>query len=352
MPGIADIIEEALGNTGGDDSGSATGSTTGSTTSSSTSTSAGPSEAEMRARLALIASYEEILRRWGIKANKNLMNLIERGVRSRWSSTQFVNMLRQTPEYRQQFRGITWRTGMTEGQYLSTYAQYKERAQDIGERLSRKEFAILLKKGKTFEEFSDQIDAAEMIDQYGPLWDQFRQALELRGINVPGKKLSKKELAKFIMGLGDKKWEQVWQEAYLTTQLEQVAGVQVVAPRAGEVSTPDSYELTRTMLLGIIKEAEALNPGFQVEKLTGEQVAALGEGLKGHSIEYMRRYGLTTSDYFRGAFGGRGATEIREKSKRILATQEAFVEGPRAVAQFGQQVQQGEQVEEELPQSL
>src|SRR3990167_7661525 len=120
---------------------------TGSTSSSSTSsTSSGPSDAErMReARERLRAGYREVLRRWGFVPNKNLLNLIERGLRSMWTSTQFIDMLRQTPEYRQQFRGIKWRQGMTEGQYLSTYSQYKARAQDIGEKIQKKDFARLL----------------------------------------------------------------------------------------------------------------------------------------------------------------------------------------------------------------
>src|SRR3990167_9186742 len=181
--------------------------TTGSTTSSSTtssSTSSGPSDADRMALARLRASYREILRRWGFRPNKNLLNLMERGLRSQWSTTQFTDMLRQTPEYHQQFRGIRWRQGMTEGQYLSTYSQYKARAQDIGEKLSKKEFARALRQGKSFDEFSATIEAINSIEAYAPFWTQFQQVLELRGVAVPGQKLTKAELVKFAMGLGSK----------------------------------------------------------------------------------------------------------------------------------------------------
>jgi len=324
---------------------------TSTTTSTSPAQSTGPSLAEQRAMERLRVAYQEILRRWGLKASKNLLNLMERGIRGQWSTTQFIDMLRHTPEYRKQFRGIRWRTGMTEGQYLSTYAQYKARAQDIGERFSRKMFAKTLKNGLTFEEFSDRVDAVQTIDQYAPMWAGFQQALELRGIALPGGKLTKKELQKFVMGLGPKKWEQVWQEAFLTTQLERVAGIEVTAPRAGEVATPDSYGLTRKDMLQVIKQVEALNPGFEFEKLSGQDFAELGKRVRQYDIQYLQRYGLTTKDLLEMEFGGPRAAQIAERAERILAEQEAFLE-PRAVSQAPTQRLQGAEFEEELPQSL
>jgi hypothetical protein len=299
----------------------------------------------------LRSSYEEILRRWGLKADKNLLNLIEKGVRGQWSSTQFVSYLRQTPEYRQHFRGLQWRTGMSEAQYNSTFAQYKARAQDIGERLSRKEFALALKQGLTFDEYSDRVDAVSRLTTYAPFWTQFQQVLELRGTNVPGEKLTKKEMVKFVMGLGPKKWENLLQETILTAQLERVAGIQVVARQAGETPTPDSYEVTREDILGILKRVEALNPGMELEELGGQDFAELGSFVRQHSISYMQRYGLTTADLITARLGGPRAAEINERAERVRATQEAFLE-PRAVSQVPVQRAQQAEAEEELPQSL
>ena len=298
----------------------------------------------------LRTTYEEVLRRWGMKADKNLLNLIERGVRGQWSTTQFMNFLRQTPQYRQHFRGIQWRVGMTEGQYNSTFAQYRDRAADIGERLSRKEFALALRKGKSYEEFSDTINAIQSLSTYAPFWTQFQQELELRGVDVPGKKLTKGEMVKFIMGLGPKKWETLFQEVYITTQLEKVAGIQVVARRAGEVAAPDSYDITRGDITKIIRQVEALNPGRELEELGGVDFAEIGSFVKQHSIAYLQRYGLGVADLISSKLGGVGAADTAEKSRRILATQEAFNE-PRAVA-TGALTAAEDRPQDELPQSL
>src|SRR3990167_6975052 len=203
MAGPGGIIDDTLGG-GNDTTGSTTSTTSPSTTSAAPS---GPSDAERMMMARLRASFRETLRRWGMPASGNLMNLIEKATRGQWSTTQFVDMLRQTPEYHKQFRGIKWRQGMTESQYLATYSQYKARAQDIGEFLSKKEFAKALKNGKTFQEFDATINAIQSFENYQPFWTQFQQVLELRGVTVPGQKLTKGEMVKFIMGLGPKKWE-------------------------------------------------------------------------------------------------------------------------------------------------
>src|SRR3990167_6950253 len=322
--------------------------TTGTTTTSSSAPS-GPSDAERMAMARLRTTYEEVLRRWGMKPDKNLLNLIERGGRGQWSTTQFMSFLRQTPQYRQHFRGIQWRVGMTEGQYNSTFAQYRDRAADIGERLSRKEFALALRKGKSYEEFNDTINAIQSLSTYAPFWTQMQQTLELRGVDVPGQKLTKNEMVKFIMGLGPKKWETLFQEVYITTQLEKVAGIQVVARRAGEVAAPDSYDITRNDILKIIKNVEATSPGMELEKLSGADFAEIGSFVKQHSISYMQRYGLSTADLITSRLGGPGAAAIAERSRRVLATQEAFNE-PRAVA-TGALTASQDQPDEELPQS-
>ena len=322
-----------------------------STTNPSTGPSAAERLAERRAMERLRASYLEVLRRWGIKETKNLLNLVERAVRGQWSSSQFLGYVRQTPEYRQQFRGIRWRQGMSEAQYNAMYAQYAARALDIGEKLSRKQFAKMLKGGVEFDEYSDRVDALVAIEEYAPLWAQFQQTLELRGVRVPGKELEKKELQKFIMGLGSAKWEQIWEEVAVTTNLEKVAGVEVTAPRAGERATPDSYGVMRTDMLRLIKQLEALTPGFEVEKLTSQDWAAIGKRLRQYDISYLQRYDLTTKDILEMELGGPNAAKIAERAERLLKTQEAFDE-PRAIPQASMQVGQRTAQQEELPQSL
>lgn len=340
------------GGNGGDGGGSSNGSGGGSSSSISSSSGgggAGPSQEQLQ---RLIISYRDILRRWGIRPDKNLLNLIERAARSMWTTTQFVDRLRHTPEYRQQFRGIQWRTGMTEGQYNQTFAQYKARAQDIGEMITRREFSKLLRRGVTFDEFSDRVDALNAIEEYAPLWKQFKFELEQSGVRVPGGDLTKKELTKFLMGLGSPKWEQVWERVYLTTQLEKVAGIGVVEQGKGESATPDAYEITRGDMLKLIKQVEALSPGFEVESLTGKNFAEIGTRLRAMKPQYLQRFGLTTNDILTMELGGPNAAKIADRAQRLLATQEAFFE-PRATPQAAQQVGRPTvPQEEDLPQSI
>ena len=330
---------------------------TSTTGSSSSSSSSGPSQAQIRAEKRamerLRAGFLESLRRWGwAMPSKNLLNLVEKAVRGLWSTTQFLQQVRHTPDYHKKFAGIRVKDGMTEGTYLQTFAQYQEKARDIGENITKKDFAMMLKSGLTFEEFSDRIDAMSSMLEYAPFWAQMQQVLEIRGTNVPGQKLTKEELLKFAMGLGPAKWEGIFQEVYATTQLEQVAGVNVVAGQAGETAAVDGYGLTRQALVKIINDAEALNPGFEVEKLTGQDYADIGSGLRELDLQYMQRYGLTTADYIRMRFGGPRSAETAELTERVVATQEAFYE-PRAQKRLPQGLEQGQGVsQEQLPQSL
>lgn len=347
------------GTSGGSSSGSSGGSSGGGSSSGSSGGTSAPQTqaqvlAERRAQRAieeLRRSYLEVLRRWGLRPNKNLLNLVEKGIRGAWSSTTFIAMLRQTPEYRKQFRGIQWRTGMTEGQYLSTFAQYKARAQDIGEHLTRQEFGKMLKRGVEFDEFSDRVDALAAIDEFSPLWQQMKFELEQSGVSFKGGTPNKKELSKVLMRIGSELFEKLYERAFVTTNLERVAGIDVVERGKGETAVPDTYGISRKDMLKIIGSVEALSPGFEVESLTGQDWAQIGSELREFDFEYMRRYGLTTKEYLNAKLGGPGAAKGIQKAKHVQETQEAFFD-PRAIPQESQQVGQVGKQREELPQSL
>jgi len=291
--------------------------------------------------------FRETLRRWGLRASKNLLNLIERAVRGRWSTSQFLDHLRQTPEYRERFVGLQWKTGMTEGQYLAEYAQFKARAQDVGMQLSRQDFAKVLKRGVSFEEFSARVDALGAIEQYGPMWKQFEFELQQVGELGENERLTKKGIADLIMGVGSKKWETIWQRAYITTALEKVAGIDVVEKAKGEAASPDGYELSRNNLLSIIKSVEALSPGFDIESLKGMDFAEIGKNIRSFDLRYLRRYGLEVKDILSMQLGGPNAAKLAARAERVKATQEAFFE-PRAQEDF---LAAAAQQAEELPQS-
>jgi hypothetical protein len=292
------------------------------------------------------SAFRELLRRWGIPRSKNLLNLIEKATLQGWSSGMFLERVRHTPDYVKKYPGIQWKDGMTEGTYLNTYNQYRNVAQSAGVKFSREDFAKALKRGVEPQEFADRVEAIKSIDRWAPMWQYFSETLAARGLAGP-KGLSKKDLADFVMKLGDKRWEKVYDETFLTAGLERVAGVQVGTDFAPGQETP--YSISRGDLLNVVKQVEALSMGsFDPAKL---DFAKMGVELRKYKPEYLSRYDITTKDIIEMELGGPRAASIAERGQRVLATQEAF-NAPRATPQSSQNVgQRGDSVREQLPQS-
>jgi hypothetical protein len=254
--------------------------------------------------------------------------------------------VRHTPDYVKKYPGIQWRDGMTEGAYLSEFNQFKNLAQTAGVKFGREAFAKALKRGITPQEFEDRTLAIKSIDRWGPMWQYFSETLAARGLAGP-KGVSKKELADFVMKLGDKRWEKVYDETFLTAGLERVAGIQVGQEGAPGHDTP--YSISRGDLLAIVNQVESLSMGaFDPAKL---DFTKMGVELRKYKPEYLQRYDISVKDIVEMELGGPRAAAIAEKGQRVLATQEAFT-APRATPQSSTQVgQRGEQKREELPQS-
>jgi len=290
-----------------------------------------------------IAAYQEVLRRWGIPVTKNLTNLIVKAVNENWGTTLFVSRLRHTPEYREMFPGLVYSTGMTEASYNAQYQSFRTLAKSLGENLTRAMFGKMLRRGVTPELYRDRVAALQSVEKWSPLWVGFSEALAARGIEGPK---NKQDLVRFAMRLGPKVWEKVWQEAAVTTALERVAGIDVGDPVKGW--GPSDYQITRGDMLTIIKNVEALNPGLEVEGISGQQWADIGSKLRSLGVSYLRQYGVTTKDYLEMALGGPKAAAIAEKVDRIAKTQQAATE-PRAIQRTNLEQQQQQQA---YPQAL
>jgi hypothetical protein len=292
------------------------------------------------------AAFREMLRRWGLPPSKNLLNLIERATQQGWNSSLFIDRLRHTKDYVQKYPGIQWKQGMTEGTYTSEFNQYKNIAAQAGVQFGRLDFAKALKRGVTPDLFQERVAAIKSIDRWGPMWQTFSDVLAARGLGPP-KGLSKQNLADFVMHLGPKKWEKVYDETFLTAGLERVAGIQVGKDPIPGQDTP--YGITRGDMLDIIKQVESLSMGsFDPAKL---DFAKIGADLRKFKPEYLARYGLTPRDIVEVELGGPRAADIAVKAQRIISTQEAATQ-PTATPQSSQQVgQRSEQKNLELPQS-
>lgn len=297
----------------------------------------------------MMAAYREVLRRWGIPATKNLINLMTKAINQMWGTTLFIDHLRHTPEYRAKFPGIKYSAGMTEAQYNAQYASFRSQARSIGVTLDRKTFAKMVKRGVSPQEYQDRIAAINSINSWGPLMGYFRESLAANGYVNKATDVTKGNLVKFAMRLGDPKWEQLWEQTIIQAQVERIAGITVGdAPKGwGEGG---QYHIDRNDLFSIVKQVEALTPGFEVENITGQQWRDIGARVRKFDPKFLRAYGLEEKDLIEMELGGPRAAEIAERADRILATQEA-VQDPRALPQQAQAVGSTTAARNEQPQS-
>ena len=325
--------------------------------------SSGPSAAQLAAQAAALrlqkneaeAAFREVLRRWGIPASKNVMNLIQKAIKLGWGSTLFVDHLRHTPEYHDKFPGLHYGEGMTEATYNAQYTAYRQQAKLIGENLTRKTFARALKNGVTPEEFSARAKAIDSINKWDPMMQGFKEVLAANGYVDKAANVTKESLMKMAMGLGPQKWEALWQETVVGMNIERVAGITVGTPPKGwgDPNDPNSrgggsmqsnvdhdfMHITRAEMLTLINQVESITPGFEVEDISGQQWRDIGVRMRQFKGQYLAKYGISAKDLLEMELGGPRAAVLADKSQRILKEQEAFGD-PRATPMEAQQVGQ------------
>lgn len=315
--------------------------------------SGGPSALQQRiAEETAFASFREVLRRWGIPASKNMLNLIQKAVKQGWGSTLFIDHLRHTPDYHEKFPGIRYGVGMTEASYNAMYKQYRDQAKSIGEQLSRKTFARAIKNGVTPEEFAARTKAVDSILKWSPMMEGFKETLAANGFTDKAENITQRDLMKFAMGLGPKKWEALWQETVVSTNLERVAGMTVGSPPKGwgknapnkfgggsgiESVDHDWMHISRNDLLTVINQVESLSPGFEVEDISGQEWRDMGVRMRKYKGNFLAKYGVNAKDMLEMELGGPRAAAIATKGEAILAEQEAYAQ-PRATPMEAQQV--------------
>jgi hypothetical protein len=290
------------------------------------------------------------------------MNLIQKAVKQGWNSTLFIDHLRHTPDYHTKFPGMRYGSGMTEASYNAQYVAYKQQAKLIGENLSRNTFARALKNGVTPEEFAGRAKAIDSILKWSPMMEGFKEVLAANGMVDKAANVTQASLMKMAMGLGPKKWEELWQETVVGVNLERVAGITVGEPPKGWGTSPgggspqsnvdhDFMRMTRQDMLTIINQVESLTPGFEVENVSGQQWRDIGMRMRQFKGQYLAKYGISAKDLLEMELGGPRAAVIADKSQRILKEQEAFND-PRAVPMEAQQVGAPGKGTDDLPQSI
>lgn len=327
-----------------------------STPSSSNGGGTGLSKEQQRAkRLAEEAAYDafrEVLRRWGIPVSKNMDNLIQKAVKQGWNTTLFVDRLRHTPDYHEKFVGIRYNEGMTEATYNAEYKSYRDQAKLVGENLSRKTFARALKNGVKGQEFQARVQAVDSMTTWSPMLEQFKQTLADNGLVDKAAHVTQGNLMKMVMGLGPKKWEDLWQQTVVEVNLERIAGVTVGTPPKGwGTNDPNKFgggspqasvdqdwmHVSKQDMLTIINQVESTSPGTEVESITGQQWRDIGARMRQFKGQFLAKYGITAKDLLEMELGGPRAAVIADKSQKILAEQDAYNQ-PRATPMEAQQV--------------
>lgn len=295
-------------------------------------------EAEFRFELSKTQTYQDdssigykaALQNYGIDMTGNLKSLVSEAVSSGYTESEFLYFLRQTPEYRQRFKGIYDKQGdmrMSESEYINYEFNLQNLGKQYGYKVTSQDIGQSLRKGIMPEQFEDRLSALQRIRDYEPAMKAFQQTLRARGLMPPNSRdWTKQEQYDFVTGQSNPEFYKAWEEASAATAAA-TAGIDVVYKGKAEGYT----DIKRGAILKVIKSM----PGYQTEEQLAEGFDKLGEDLLTVlPLSEARTYGLTKRDLIAATFGGKNAAKARQKVKRVVQTHEAFQED-RANAGFG-----------------
>lgn len=269
-----------------------------------------------------VASAQTTAAGWGIPWSDNLMELARLGFEKSWSVDRFLNELRKTPDYRQAFPGIYNADGtmkMSEAKYLANVNQYQSYASQAGVNLSEQQIGWMIRNDVLPSEYADRAPALGQLQRNPQLYQAFAKELVRNGVARPGE-ITKKELAKFIMGQGNRQWTELWNDTVTRNS----------AINAGVTFSKNSDKYL------------AANPNL-IERISNKGLTEgqLEEGWQSYARFMLDTYdlakyqgvGLTRKDVATAAFGGKHSADIRRKIERVMGTDEAFWSANTANAQ-------------------
>jgi len=299
------------------------GGNNGGTTSTTTSSSSGGNSS---AKQNYIASLKALLSTLGLVMTGNLQQLINQAAGKGYSQATFMYYLRQTPEYRQEFRGIFDEDGtlkMSEQQYIATKRQFEDIASMYGLRFSDRLSGLLFEGDVSANEYRMKAAAIRTMRDNRVYLEQFNKVLLQRGI--VDHRLTAQELQKFVIGEADPEWYRVWRET-------QARGAAVMAGL--NFAKPGTHPKNQDLRLpkGALKVLMAAG-------LTGtalnQAVDSIAENfLKTLPLSQVYSEGLNKKDIVTAIVGGKHSAAIQSKIERLLTTHAAFEEEERANPQM------------------
>ena len=267
------------------------------------------------------ASYRELLTAWGIDPGP-LFDLINQAWKEEWNKAIFLEELRSTAEYRERFPGIFEKDGtmkMNEAQYIATERQYTSLASRAGINLGPKRMAYLFRNDVTPEEFGDRAVALNRLKRNKELYTAFKRELVQGGIAKPADVNTQKEMFKFIMGAGDPKWYDLWQDT-LTRNAAVQAGI-VFGKNKSVYQTLGQKVIERISGMDLSEEQMAAQ-FIEASELLRTVLPTTEAGA----------FNVKKQDIVKATFGGKGAARARGKIQRAQEASEAFQEARAATA--------------------
>lgn len=264
------------------------------------------------AKANLRASYLEILHSFGIAVTKNLDRLMDRGVENRWSTTNFLQYLRRTPEYKRHFPGIRSQPGqMSEARYNAMYDSFQKVWAREGGKLSREQFGALVRNEVSLEEWQVRTRFMGLVKRNRDYFEKLQDVAKARGLIKPNGKLTKKELFRAMTRRGHVWLERLMEETNVRAQLENIGFV-----------IGDGGDLTRAKVLAFMKNLE--NQDVEVELLTQKDFEGLAQKVRELlPVAEQVGAGLTRAELFELEFGGPNQFEIARRVEDIIASAEA-----------------------------
>ncbi len=261
-------------------------------------------------KLGTGAAYAQLLlQQWGIPLDKKLQNWITQTAGT-LTQTQIQQYLIGTPEFHQQFPGIFNPDGtlkMTPSSYLSAVKQFQATATQEGVNLGDKRLAFLFRNDVSTQEFATRASALTTLRVNQQYFDAFNEQLKQQGEQP----LTRQDMFKFVLGEGNQKWYDLWNQSTTRFTAEQ-AGISFGRAAQSYTALPQSAV---SAIAG-----KQLSPAAQASafgKLAQDLTSTL-------PLSKIQKFNISKSDLVELEFGGPHQASIAQRVQQILQNEKAF----------------------------
>ena len=250
------------------------------------------------------ASFDELLRSWGVPLTPAVNNFVAMAARKQMSGDAFMAAIRKTKAYAKAFPGIMRPDGvlrMSESEYQSGFDAIKDFGASIGREMDRNDYATALKSGNSIAEIKQKWGAIDSLNTNRQILDEFVAYRQAQGLSAPK---NRDDLLKFVMGMGPREWEIGYDTAVMSAK-SKTAGL----------------EMSFDEIKHVIGQIETSGLGDS-QDITPEVFAKVRDNLR--HVGTMKAYGLRDKDAVLAAFG---MGDKREMVDDVIKNTDRFASG-------------------------